>query len=100
MHENDCSRNAFSQSCFKLTFYLRFMLLVAFWHIFNMYMKQCIGKHIILHIKNAFVLFVGASLPLMDWRLGRIVTAPSAISSWWSTGEILEPQLSDPTHKR
>lgn len=36
-------------------------------------------------------------LPLIDWRLGRIVIAPSAISSWCSTGEILEPQLSDPT---
>lgn len=36
-------------------------------------------------------------LPLIDWRLGRMVIAPSAISSWCSTGEILEPQLSDPT---
>lgn len=36
----------------------------------------------------------------MDCRLGRMVTAPSAISSWFSIGEILEPQLSDPTQMK
>lgn len=33
----------------------------------------------------------------MDCRFGRMVTAPSAISSWFSIGEILDPQLSEPT---
>lgn len=32
----------------------------------------------------------------MDWRLGSMVMAPSAISSWCSTGDIFDPQLSDP----
>lgn len=39
-------------------------------------------------------------VPLMDWRLGRMVTAPSAISSWCTTGEIFEPQLSEPTQMK
>lgn len=33
----------------------------------------------------------------MDCRFGRMVTAPSAISSWFRIGEILDPQLSEPT---
>ena len=36
----------------------------------------------------------------MDSLLGRMVTAPSAISSWSSTGEILDPQLSEPTQMK
>ena len=40
------------------------------------------------------------SIPLMDWRFGRMVMAPSATLSWCSTGEIFDPQLSDPTHKK
>lgn len=38
----------------------------------------------------------GHSLPLTDTRLGRMVTEPSATSSRCRTGEILEPQLSEP----
>lgn len=40
------------------------------------------------------------SVPLMDCRLGRMVTAPSAISSCCTTGEILDPQLSEPTQMK
>lgn len=36
----------------------------------------------------------------MDCRFGRMVTAPSAISSWFSIGVILEPQLSEPTQMK
>lgn len=36
----------------------------------------------------------------MDCLLGRMVTAPSAISSWLSIGAILEPQLSEPTQMK
>lgn len=39
-------------------------------------------------------------LPSTDARLGRIVMAPSATLSWPITGEILEPQLSEPTHRK
>lgn len=39
-------------------------------------------------------------LPSTDTRLGRIVMAPSATISWPVTGELLDPQLSDPTHKK
>lgn len=44
--------------------------------------------------------WVVSGIPLMDCRLGRMVTAPSAISSWFRMGEILEPQLSDPTQMK
>lgn len=40
------------------------------------------------------------SSPSTDALLGRIVTAPSATRSCWTTGEILEPQLSEPTHRK
>lgn len=40
------------------------------------------------------------ALPLTDILLGRMVIAPSATTSWCRTGEILEPQLSDPTHRK
>lgn len=43
---------------------------------------------------------LGVSLPSTDARLGRIVMAPSATLSWPITGEILDPQLSDPTHRK
>lgn len=39
-------------------------------------------------------------IPLMDCRLGRMVTAPSAISSWFRIGVILDPQLSEPTQMK
>ncbi|TNN36345.1 hypothetical protein EYF80_053494 [Liparis tanakae] len=38
--------------------------------------------------------------PSTDALLGRMVTAPSATRSCWTTGEILDPQLSDPTHRK
>lgn len=41
-----------------------------------------------------------SAVPLIDWRLGRMVTAPSAISSCCTTGEIFEPQLSEPTQMK
>lgn len=40
------------------------------------------------------------SLPSTDALLGRIVMAPSATLSWPITGEILDPQLSEPTHRK
>ncbi len=39
-------------------------------------------------------------LPSMDALFGRMVMAPSATLSCWTTGDILEPQLSDPTHRK
>lgn len=39
-------------------------------------------------------------LPSMDARLGRMVTAPSATSSWLRMGEFFAPQLSEPTNKK
>lgn len=38
--------------------------------------------------------------PSMDALFGRMVIAPSATLSCWTTGDILEPQLSDPTHRK
>lgn len=38
--------------------------------------------------------------PSTDALLGRMVTAPSATRSCCTTGEILEPQLSEPTHRK
>lgn len=38
--------------------------------------------------------------PSTDALLGRMVMAPSATRSCWTTGEILEPQLSEPTHRK
>ncbi|KAG7263558.1 hypothetical protein CRUP_011496 [Coryphaenoides rupestris] len=42
----------------------------------------------------------GDGVPLMDERLGRMVMAPTAASSSWSTGPPLAPQLSDPIHRK
>lgn len=39
-------------------------------------------------------------IPSMEERLGRIVTAPTATSSSWWIGLLLEPQLSDPIHRK
>lgn len=36
--------------------------------------------------------------PSTDALLGRMVTAPSATSSWSRIGELFAPQLSDPTN--
>ncbi len=44
--------------------------------------------------KDAYVYFK----PSIDALLGRMVTAPSATSSWSRMGELLAPQLSDPTN--
>lgn len=39
-------------------------------------------------------------LPSIDALFGRMVIAPSATLSCWTTGDIFEPQLSDPTHRK
>ena len=41
-----------------------------------------------------------AFLPSIDVLLGRMVTAPSAISSCCWTGEIFDPQLSEPIQRK
>lgn len=51
-------------------------------------------------IITGYIFCISWIIPLMDCRLGRMVTAPSAISSWFSIGEILEPQLSEPTQMK
>ena len=38
--------------------------------------------------------------PSMEALLGRMVIAPTATSSRFRTGEILAPQLSEPTHRK
>lgn len=45
-------------------------------------------------------LYFFSHLPSTDARLGRMVMAPSATLSWPITGEILDPQLSEPTHRK
>lgn len=57
---------------------------------------NCTWAGSIMTFKPDFYTF----LPSTDARLGRIVMAPSATLSWPITGEILEPQLSDPTHRK
>lgn len=42
---------------------------------------------------------VGA-LPSIEALLGKMVMAPTASSSRFKTGEILDPQLSEPTHRK
>lgn len=39
-------------------------------------------------------------VPSTEALLGRIVMAPSATFSCWCTGEIFEPQLSEPTQRK
>lgn len=39
-------------------------------------------------------------LPSIEALFGRMVTAPSATSSWSSIGEFFAPQLSEPTNKK
>lgn len=46
------------------------------------------------------VFFGPLVLPSTDALLGRMVMAPSATRSWPITGEILDPQLSEPTHRK
>ena len=43
---------------------------------------------------------VYACVPLMDERLGSMVTAPTATSSSWLIGLLFAPQLSDPIHRK
>lgn len=43
---------------------------------------------------------LGVWIPLMEERLGRIVIAPTATSSSWWIGLLLDPQLSDPIHRK
>lgn len=50
-------------------------------------------------MKYIFIL-VGKVIPSIEALFGSIVTAPSAISSCWSTGVILEPQLSEPIQRK
>lgn len=38
--------------------------------------------------------------PSMEALLGRMVMAPTATSSRFRMGEVLAPQLSEPTHKK
>lgn len=39
-------------------------------------------------------------LPSMEALLGKMVMAPTATSSRFKMGEILDPQLSEPTHRK
>lgn len=49
---------------------------------------------------NVIFLFRKCTLPSIEALLGRMVTAPSATSSWSWMGEFLAPQLSEPTNRK